>query len=195
MISFNKGFDRLIKSEGGYVNDPEDPGGETNWGISKRSYPHLNIKDLTREEAKEIYRVDFWEAVGDSVHSAIKYQVFDFAVNSGISTAIRKLQSAIGVADDGHWGPRSDAVARAMDHNDILMRFIAERLDFWRKLKNWPRFGAGWVARAADQLRYAAEDNDDVLPNQVVTAAQVLMPDVTAVVSAEPEFRFIDPNA
>jgi lysozyme family protein len=158
-LTFDQAFDRLIGSEGGYVNNPSDPGGETNWGISKSSYPTVDIKHLSREGAKAIYLRDFWAPVGDSVHPAIKFQVFDFAVNSGIPTAIRKLQRAVGVADDGHWGPISDAAARAMDLNDILMCFVAERLEFWAGLSTWPSFGKGWARRAATDLRYAAKDN------------------------------------
>jgi lysozyme family protein len=157
--NFEQAFNRLLSSEGGYINDPADPGGETNWGISKRSYPDLDIKHLTREDAMAIYKRDFWDVLGEDVHPAIKFQVFDFAVNSGITTAIRKLQSAIGVADDGHFGPVSAARLKAMDVSDVLMRFIAERLDFWRRLSTWPRFGAGWAGRAAADLRYAAQDN------------------------------------
>ena len=157
--NFNQSFARLMGNEGAYVNDPADPGGETNWGISKRSYPDLDIKHLTREDAMAIYKRDFWDVLGEEAHPAIKFQVFDFAVNSGITTAIRKLQSAIGVADDGHWGPVSAAKLKGMDVNDVLMCFVAERLDFWRRLSTWPRFGAGWAGRAAADLRYAAQDN------------------------------------
>lgn len=158
-VTFDQAFDRLLGHEGKYVNDPRDPGGETNWGISKRSYPNLDIKSLTREAAKAIYLRDFWTPVGDSVHPAIKFQVFDFAVNSSIQTAIRKLQSAVGVADDGHWGPMSDAAARKQDLNDTLMLFIAERLEFWTGLSTWPTYSRGWARRAATDLRYAAQDN------------------------------------
>ena len=158
-MDFDTAFARLIGHEGNYVNDPRDPGGETKFGISKRSYPNEDIANLTLERAKEIYRRDFWDVLGDDVHPAIKFQAFDFAVNSGIGTAIRKLQAAIGVADDGHWGPMSAAKLASMDLNDVLMRFVAERLDFWRKLSTWPAFGNGWAGRAATDLRYAAEDN------------------------------------
>lgn len=158
-VTFDQAFDRLLGHEGKYVNDPRDPGGETNWGISKRSYPNLDIKSLSREAAKAIYLRDFWDAVGDSVHAAIKFQVFDFAVNSGISTALRKLQRAVGVADDGHWGPMSDAAARKQDLSDTLMLFIAERLEFWTGLSTWPTYSKGWARRAATDLRYAAQDN------------------------------------
>ncbi len=94
MMNFDTACDRLLGLEGGYVNRPDDPGGETNWGISKRSYPNLNIKSLTRDQAKEIYLKDFWlRGQMDKFEFALAYQVFDFAVNSGIETAIRKLRS------------------------------------------------------------------------------------------------------
>jgi lysozyme family protein len=157
-MNFDIAFDRLISHEGGYVNDPQDPGGETNWGISKRSYPNVDIKNLTREQAKEIYRKDFWDVLGDA-HPAIKFQVFDFAVNSGVGTAIRKLQAAIGVADDGKWGAVSASKLKAMDLNDVLMRYAAQRLLFMTSLSVWDRFGRGWARRIAGQLNYASEDN------------------------------------
>lgn len=158
MIDFNKAFERLLGNEGAYVNHPEDPGGETNWGISKRSYPTLDIKNLTREQAQAIYLRDFWQPLGDAP-GAVKFQAFDFAVNSGIQTAIRKLQAAIGVADDGHWGPASAAKLASMDVNDVLMRYVAQRIRFWTALQSWPTFGKGWANRAAAQLEYASEDN------------------------------------
>lgn len=157
-MNFDEAFGRLIGHEGGYVNDPADPGGETKYGISKRSYPQVDIKNLSLQDAKNIYYRDFWQPLGDA-HPAIKFQAFDFAVNSGIQTAIRKLQAAIDAADDGHWGPRSEAALEALELNDVLMRFAAQRLRYMTKLKNWPQHGAGWANRIAAQLYYAAEDN------------------------------------
>ena len=159
MVDFEKAFERLIGHEGGYTNNPADPGGETQWGISKRSYPHVDIRALTRDDAKAIYLRDFWALLGPAAPAAVKFQVFDFAVNSGISTALRKLQAAIGVADDGHWGPISNNKLSLMDQNDILMRFAAQRLRFMTSLSSWDDFGKGWVRRVAGQLEYAAEDN------------------------------------
>lgn len=157
-MDFDAAFERVIGHEGGYVNDPRDPGGETKFGISKRSYPNVNIRDLTIEQAKEIYRRDFWDAIAGAPE-AVKFQVFDFAVNSGIQTAIRKLQAAVGVADDGHWGPVSAQRIAAMDVNDVLLRFLAYRLDFMASLKTWDTFGRGWARRIARNLMLSAEDN------------------------------------
>jgi len=157
-MNFDTAFDRLIGHEGKYVNDPRDPGGETQWGISKRSYPAVDIKHLTLQGAKAIYYRDFWLPLADA-HSAVKFQVFDFAVNVGLSTGLRKLQAAIGVADDGHWGPVSGQALASMELNDVLLRFNAQRLRFYASLSNWPVFGKGWAIRLARNLDYAAEDN------------------------------------
>lgn len=157
-MNFDDAFTRLLGHEGGYSDNSKDPGGETNWGISKRSYPDVDIKALTVDGAKAIYLRDFWNPVGDA-HPAIKFQAFDFAVNSGIGTAIRKLQAAIGTADDGHWGPMSATRLAGFDVSDVLMLYLAERLDFMRKLSTWPTFSSGWAGRIATNLRYSAQDN------------------------------------
>jgi len=159
MLDFNTCFDRLIGHEGGYVNNPKDPGGETNWGISKRSYPNINIKTLTRDAAKLLYKKDFWDRVNaDKMLPSLAYQAFDFAVNSGIETAIRYLQRALKVADDGYWGPATMSALKEANETDILMLYLAERLDFMTKLTNWENASRGWSRRIATNLRYAAQD-------------------------------------
>lgn len=157
-MTFDEVFDRVIGHEGGYVNDPNDPGGETHWGISKRSYPDVDIRHLTRDGARAIYRRDFWQRIPETLSDGIRYQVFDFAVNSGVQTAIRHLQRAVGVADDGHWGPVSQAAAKALETQDIVLRLNAERLEFMTRLNNWPFHGKGWARRIAQNLRYSAQD-------------------------------------
>lgn len=157
MNDFDTAFDRLLGNEGGYSNDLHDPGGETNWGISKRSYPHVDIKGLTRDGAKGIYKNDFWAPLQE-LPFPLKYQLFDFAVNSGIQTAVRKLQVVVGVADDGHWGPISAAAMAKQDVATMTVLLVAQRLQFMAKLSGWPTFGAGWANRIAKQLAYAAED-------------------------------------
>ena len=163
--SFDSFFDRLLGHEGGYVNDPKDPGGETNWGISKRSYPNVNIKTLTRDGAKAIYRRDFWDRIGGDRllvrgYDAVAFQLFDFAVNSGIETAVRYLQRALGVADDGDFGPVSEKALASSSESDVVILLNAERLDFMTRLKNWPDHGRGWARRIANNLRYGATDSD-----------------------------------
>lgn len=159
-MTFDLAFDRLLGSEGGYSNNPEDPGGETNWGVSKREYPTIDIKNLTRGQAKLIYLRDFWMKINaDTLYDGVGFQAFDFAVNSGIGTAIRYLQRAVGVADDGYWGPVSTAAAAAMSESDTIMRLNAERLDFMTRLKNWPNASRGWARRIAQNLRYGAVDS------------------------------------
>lgn len=159
-MTFDDVFDRVIGHEKGYVNDPNDPGGETNWGISKRSYPSEDIRNMTRDKAKVIYRRDFWSRVnGDKLHDGVAYQLFDFAINSGVETAIRYLQRAIGVADDGAWGPISQVAADTMTESDTIMRLCGERLMFMTKLSNWPSHGKGWARRVAGNLLYGAEDS------------------------------------
>jgi lysozyme family protein len=159
-LGFDTCFDRLISHEGGYVNDPSDPGGETKWGISKRSYPTLDIPNLSREEAKAIYKRDFWNTINaNRLPGSVCYQLFDFAVNSGIATTIRGLQNVVGVAADGHWGPMSQAAADAMSEADLLLGINAYRLDFMTRLKNWDNASRGWARRIAGNLKFATEDN------------------------------------
>jgi lysozyme family protein len=158
-VTFDECFARLMVNEGGYTDGKGDPGGETKWGISKRSYPKLNIKALTREQAKAIYRIDFWiRGRMDSFDPALVFQVFDFAVNSGIETAIRKLQCAASVAEDGWVGPITEAAVRTKGASDMVMLFNAERLDFMTQLLNWPQAGRGWARRIAANLRFGATD-------------------------------------
>lgn len=160
MKSFDSLIDRVLSHEGGYVNHPEDPGGETKFGIAKRSYPGVDIKNLTREQAIEIYRTDFWQRVqGDQLPPALVFQVLDAAVNHGVGNAVRWMQRAAGVADDGVIGPMTLAAVKRCDTADLVLKFNAERLVFYTKLSNFDAFGRGWTRRVADNLRLAAEDN------------------------------------
>jgi lysozyme family protein len=158
-LSFDDVFARLIPLEGGYSNDPQDPGDETKFGISKRSYPNLDIANLTLDDAKSIYRRDFWGAISaDRLPPSVVYQLFDFAVNSGPATAIRHLQRAVGVPDDGAWGPISQKAADRCREGTIIMRLTALRLEFLADRKNWEHAGKGWARRIATNLKFGADD-------------------------------------
>lgn len=159
-MNFDEAFDRLMRHEGGYVNDPNDPGGETKWGVSKRSYPDEDIPNMTQERAKFIFRRDFWDRVGaDGLADGVAWQAADFAYHSGPETAVRALQRALCVSDDGEWGPVSRKAAESMSESDQIMRLVAERLEFLTRRSNWPHHGKGWIRRMAENLRYGAEDS------------------------------------
>lgn len=170
-MNFDQAFDRLIGHEGGFSDDPKDPGnwtggrqgiGElrgTKFGLAANTYGHLDIANLTVDQAKAIYLADFWSAIGEQTHPAVKFQFFDAAVNHGHGNAVRMLQRAARVADDGQWGQVSQAALDAMDLNDQLLRFLGTRFKFWASLKKFDDFGRGWTNRGADNLLFAAEDN------------------------------------
>lgn len=158
-MHFSLAIERVLGNEDGYVNDPNDPGGETKWGISKRSYPDLDIANLTRAQAIAIYNVDFWiPARIAALPDSVAYQALDFAVNSGIRPAIAALQRAAGAAPDGFVGPVTMAAIAAQTPHDLLVLYLAERLEYITNLKNWPHAGRGWARRIAKNLRYSAED-------------------------------------
>jgi lysozyme family protein len=152
-MNFDQAFDALISHEGGYVSDPRDPGGETKFGISKRAYPNVDIKALTLEQAKAIYKSDYWDrSQCDSLPPVVAFQVFDTAVNSGIGQSIRFLQRAVGVADDGQVGPLTINAVKRLDAETIVARFNGQRLDFMTKLSTFDIFGRGWCRRIAKNL-------------------------------------------
>lgn len=171
-LTFDEAFKRLIGHEGRFTNDRNDRGNwttgiigkgqlkGTKYGISAMTYPYLDIKNLTLEQAKTIYKRDWWDALSaNNLDTAIVFQVWDFAINAGMATAKRKLQSAVGVADDGIIGNITLQAINNADLNDVLMKFNAERLTYYTKLSTWANYGKGWVNRVAGQLQYAAVDN------------------------------------
>jgi lysozyme family protein len=152
-MDFDTAFDKLIGHEGGYINSRADPGGETKFGISKRSYPGEDIPGLTLARAKEIYLRDFWGAAGcDALPDGIKFDVFDMAVNSGVTASLRIVQRAAGVTQDGILGPRTLQALNSIAPGTLLARFNGARLAFMAELPTWPSFGRGWARRIASNL-------------------------------------------
>jgi lysozyme family protein len=159
MKAFDAAFLRIIGHEGGYVNHPNDPGGETKYGISKRAYPNENIAMLTLERAKFLYKRDYWDAArADEYHPAIGFQLFDAAINSGVFQAAKWLQMAVDVKVDGKIGPISISAINDTPVAVVLLRFNAARLRFMASLGTWPTFGKGWANRIAGNLDYSAKD-------------------------------------
>lgn len=164
-LTFLDIFNRLIGHEGGYVNDPRDPGGETNWGITKRTAQangyQGSMRAMTRDQAFKIYYSAFWLRYQcDKMPEAVAFQFFDAAVNHGLGNASRMLQRAVNVADDGIIGNMTIAAIKKMAISDVIMRLNAERLEFYCKLGTFTTFGKGWVRRVAGNLKYGAIDNE-----------------------------------
>ena len=160
--NFIKAIELVLKHEGGYVNDPDDPGGETNFGISKRSYPHLNIKELTREDAVEIYQKDWWERYRynqiDSARLAAK--VFDIAINVGPSASHIHLQLACNrvsgtvLKPDGILGTKTLDAVNDFTHtgNGLLLReFKLQMIKYYADLRQ-EKFLRGWIYRALEDV-------------------------------------------
>jgi lysozyme family protein len=152
-VTFDDAFTALIGHEGGYVNNPADPGGETKFGISKRTYPMEDIKALTLDRAKAIYLNDFWGPAGcDAVPDEMKFDLFDTAVNSGVGRAVRFLQAAVGGTQDGSLGPHTLLAVATANPEKLLRRFNGARLHFMTGLPTWQTFGRGWAERIAQNL-------------------------------------------
>jgi lysozyme family protein len=171
-MTFDVAIERVLSHEGGFSDDPRDRGnwtggkvgsGElkgTKWGISAASYPHLDIANLTREDAIELYRRDYWRRIHpESLPPGFVYQVFDMAVNHGVVAAIRALQQSVGVKVDGLFGPKTLAAVQQMRGSDLVALFVAERLEAFTDAPTWKTHGRGWVRRVATNLKFAVEDD------------------------------------
>ena len=150
-------FRDLIGIEGNYVNSPNDPGGETKYGISKRSYPHLDIRNLTLAQAYDIYWVDFWCQLGCDAIPVLGLDrfLFDFGVNSGVPTAARKLQAAVGTLADGKVGPKTIAALLNSDATHVIRVLFVERAIIFASAKPnvFQENCHGWYARLHDMTK------------------------------------------
>lgn len=146
----------VLRHEGGYSQDLADPGGETNWGISRRAYPDLPIALLTREEAINIYRRDYWMRMRcDELPGQVALLVFDAAVNQGPDAAVKMLQEELSVAIDGVLGPLTITAATSRNHDDLALGYCARRGMRYAMTKNLDRYGRGWFKRLLDAYRTA----------------------------------------
>ena len=160
-MNFDQAFDALIGFEGGYSNNPADPGGATNWGVTQK-VANANgysgdMRDYSRDDAKAVYKAKYWDAVqADQLPDALRYSVFDAAVNSGVHQAIQWLQQAVKVGDDGVIGPMTLSAVQGADGGRLASAFNGERLDFMTNLPTWQVFGKGWARRVAANLKGVA---------------------------------------
>ncbi len=162
MNTFDEALRFVLAAEGGYVNDPLDRGGETNFGISKRAYPTLDIKNLTEYEASNIYYRDYWlHCQCDKLPPQFAIAVFGSAVNHGPTRAIRLLQQTIKSVDDGIMGPATLAAAGANNNRYMLGRFLSFRAKYYLSIvtrkPSQTKFYGGWMQRLFDLQQFILE--------------------------------------
>ena len=157
--NFEQCFALLLKHEGGYVNNPKDPGGRTNLGVTQRVYEayvghsvdEATMRALTPDVVAPIYKRDYWDACRcDDLPDGVDYAVFDLAVNSGTRRAAKMLQKAVGVTDDGSIGPATLKAVAECNARDLAADICENRLAFLQALPTWATFGNGWGRRVAE---------------------------------------------
>lgn len=163
--NFTRIMPRIFAEEGGYSNNPKDPGGATNLGITARTLGAWRgggtaspaaVKALTKDEATAIYRAQYWNAImGDQLPAGVDYAVMDFAVNSGSARAAKALQKAIGCTQDGHIGMQTVAASKGLSAAIVAEKVCDIRLAFLKSLPTWGTFGKGWAARVARVRAFA----------------------------------------
>ena len=166
--NFDASFAQVMKSEGGYVNDPADHGGETNFGVTigawgaylGRAIQPGEMKALTVDTVKPFYKTMYWDKVKcDDLPAGVDYAVFDFAVNAGVARAARFLQRAVGVVDDGVIGAVTLRTVANADPQKLLDNFSDQKQGFYNRLATNPsqqKFLKGWLARV-DRVQDTAE--------------------------------------
>lgn len=173
--TFDSAFKRLLQYEGGYTNDPKDRGnwttgiigkGEckgTKYGISAMSYPDLDIKNLTENQAKEIYKKVYWTDIGlNKLEPCLAVQVFDAAVQHGTKISVRLLQEVLNVPVDGIIGIATLNTLKFLNQKELSFRYIARRLKYYVSLRTFSTYGKGWINRMASLLEEASSEDEGV---------------------------------
>lgn len=157
-MTFDQAMAFIFKVESGYVSNPNDPGGETNFGLSQRAYPDLNIKILTKDIAAQIYQKDYWDALQlDQMPPEIRLIVFDCAVNQGKSRAVKILQNLLGIVQDGYVGQATFAALKVHPVAQVFLQYAQARHDHYTQDVRWPTFGKGWSKRLLDVVLESSE--------------------------------------
>ena len=167
--NFDECLKMLLHHEGGYVNHPSDPGGETNLGVTKKVYQEWggtkDMKDLTVEDVAPIYKKNYWNRCKcDDLESGVDWVVFDWAVNSGTGRSAKAIQKICGASQDGAIGPKTLALIGKQNTQYVIEEFGKIRQDFYESLKTFDTFGKGWTRRnketTAKALEMIEEDDD-----------------------------------
>ena len=156
MISFEEIIEHVLEKEGGYVNDPTDLGGETNYGITKRFYPDIDIKNLTKEHAKEIYRRDYWDKNRvDELPEQLRHIFLDMCVNQGRGTAVKVLQRAANAKGaklkvDCGLGPSTLKAVQNVEHTRVKSYRVLHYANLVINKPEQEKFWYGWFKRALE---------------------------------------------
>ena len=162
--NWDKCLQAILHHEGGYVNHPKDPGGETNLGVTKRVYEEWggtkDMKELTFEDVAPIYKKNYWhKGQGESLPGGLDLCVFDFGVNAGPGRAAKYLQTQIGTIADGGIGPNTlaklDEYMQTNDIQTVIKKYQDVRLDYYKQLKTFETFGRGWTRRVEETTQMA----------------------------------------
>lgn len=162
--NWEKCLEIILHHEGGYVNHPKDPGGETNLGVTKRVYEEWggtkDMKDLTVEDVKPIYKKNYWDRVkGDELPRGLDLCVFDFGVNAGTGRAAKFLQEMIGATADGAIGPNTlRALSSYCDSEGVdgaIAEYQKRRQSYYESLSTFDTFGRGWTRRVNETTNEA----------------------------------------
>ena len=157
-------LEMILHHEGGYVNHPKDPGGETNLGVTKRVYEEWggtkDMKDLTVEDVAPIYEKNYWGRVkGDELPSGLDLCVFDFGVNAGTGRAAKYLQNLVGAGADGAIGPNTlRQVNEYVEENGLeetIKAYQDARQGYYEQLSTFETFGRGWTRRVKETTEEA----------------------------------------
>ena len=162
--NYNKCLETILHHEGGYVNHPKDPGGETNLGVTKRVYEEWGgdkaMKDLFVEDVAPIYKKNYWDKLkGDNLPDGLDLCVFDFGVNAGPGRSAKYLQKMIGTVADGGIGPNTlKKVDEYVDKHGLvntIVNFQSARQSYYEQLSTFETFGRGWTRRVDETTKLA----------------------------------------
>ena len=155
---FDEAVKFVLEQEGGLVGDPNDPGGLTKYGISSKTFPKLDIRNLTEADAIAIYKREYWERCQcDQLPGPIAILVFDAAVHQGAGAGIRMLQAALGVAVDGVIGPKTITAAKSRQPKGLIAEVVAQRMNAYGTNRKFSIYGLGWSRRLAKAHQLALQ--------------------------------------
>ena len=162
--NFGHCLDLVLKSEGGWVNHPSDPGGETNLGVTKRvweewvGHPVESMKNLTKDQVAPLYEQKYWRpCYGEVLPRGLDLVVFSMGINAGTGRSIKLLQQSIGCVPDGVIGPTTRGLICSSNTANLISKFSESRREYYRSLKNFPVFGKGWLARVDKEEQEALQ--------------------------------------